>query len=95
MPDKRNRPSSDTLNADHSSTVGERPMSNARPVPDASIAPTEAEAKPADATGKAEATEKKSKVELSKAQMLGAGLAVGSAAIAAALLYWGKSQRKS
>jgi hypothetical protein len=82
-------------------------MSNARPVPDASIAPwpkqepphspapTEAEAKPADATGKAEATEKKSKVELSKAQMLGAGLAVGSAAIAAALLYWGKSQRKS
>ena len=70
-------------------------MSHARPLPEAAVSPfpvqPPAQGEAATPEAAPPAAPDKPASGMSRAQMVGAGVAVGSAAIAAALLFWGRS----
>lgn len=72
-------------------------MSHARPLPEAAVSPFPAQPPAHGDAGTPEAAPPaadKPASGMSRAQMVGAGVAVGSAAIAAALLFWGRPGKK-
>ena len=75
-------------------------MSDVPPIPEAAV-PTSPVQSPArldggspDTAGEAKPAADEQAPRISRAQMVGAGVAVGSAAIAAALLFWGRPGQK-